>query len=132
MFNKNLENPDQCFYALRAIVLSYRSSSVQTRLPALAPPPQNSLSASQHSQAKTPLRGKTFFTSLVARGEQQSLFFRLEEPMFLPLMKSIVAKQRVMVAGLVRELVLWHKAMTAAQKFKEPRLQQRGFYGFCL
>ena len=49
------------------------------------------------------------------------------ETMFLPRMMSYVAQQQVMMAGLVQELALKHKAMTAARKFEELRHQQRGF-----
>ena len=46
-------------------------------------------------------------------------------------MMSIVAKQRVMMTGLVQELVLRHKPMTAELRFIEPRHQKRMvFYVF--
>ena len=48
-----------------------------------------------------------------------------------PLMMSIVAKQRVLMAGLVRELAHRHRAVTAARMLEEQRHQQRGFDGFC-
>ena len=51
--------------------------------------------------------------------------------LFLPLMMSLVAKQRVMMSGLVRELAHRHKAMTSAPKREAQRHQQRGFLGFC-
>ena len=44
-----------------------------------------------------------------------------------PLMMSLVAKQRVMMAGLVRELAHRHRAVTAARMLEEQRHQQRGF-----
>ena len=49
-----------------------------------------------------------------------------------PLMMFLVAKQRVMMSGLVRELAHRHRAMTSARKLKELKHQQRGFHGFCL
>ena len=49
-----------------------------------------------------------------------------------PLMMFLVAKQRVMMSGLVRELAHRNRAMTSARKLKELKHQQRGFYGFCL
>ena len=48
-----------------------------------------------------------------------------------PLMMSLVAKQRVLMAGLVRELARRHRAVTAARMLEEQRHQQRGFDGFC-
>ena len=48
-----------------------------------------------------------------------------------PLMMSIVAEQRVLLAGLVRELAHRHRAVTVAQMLEEQRHQQRGFDGFC-
>jgi len=48
-----------------------------------------------------------------------------------PLMMSLVAKQRVLMAGLVRALARRHKAVTAARMLEEQRHQQRGFNGFC-
>ena len=44
-----------------------------------------------------------------------------------PLEMSLVAEQRVMMAGLVRELAHRHKAMPSAQKRKAQRHQQRSF-----
>ena len=44
-----------------------------------------------------------------------------------PLEMSLVAEQRVMMAGFVRELAHRHKAMPSAQKRKAQRHQQRGF-----
>ena len=44
-----------------------------------------------------------------------------------PLMMFLVAQQRVMLSGLVRELAHRHKAMTAARKFEKLRHQKRGF-----
>ena len=57
------------------------------------------------------------------------LFF--SEAMFLPRMMSLVAEQRVMMAGLVRELAHRQKAMPSALKREAQRHQQRGFSGFC-
>ena len=51
--------------------------------------------------------------------------------LFLPLMMFSVAKQRVMMAGRVRECALRHKALTAARKLEELKHQQRSFEGFC-
>ena len=51
---------------------------------------------------------------------------------FLPLKMPYVAKQRVMLAWLVRELAHRHKAMTAAQKLEELRHLQRGSLMFLL
>ena len=48
-----------------------------------------------------------------------------------PLMMSLVAEQRVMMAGLVRERAHRQKAMLSAHKREVQRHQQRGFYGFC-
>ena len=45
---------------------------------------------------------------------------------------SLVAKQRVIMAGLVRELAHRYKAMTLAPKRKAQRHHQRGFQGFLL
>ena len=49
-----------------------------------------------------------------------------------PLMMFLVAKQRVMMTGLVRELAHRHRAMTSAFKRIALRHQQRGLKGFCL
>ena len=58
----------------------------------------------------------------------RSLFLvERSETVFLPLTMSYVAKQCVVMSWLVQELVLMHKAMTAAQKLEELRHQQRGF-----
>ena len=64
----------------------------------------------------------------------QYYVFRTMKTVFIvfPLMMSLVALQRVMMAGLVRELAHRHKAMPSAQKRKAQRHQQRGFSGFCL
>ena len=48
-----------------------------------------------------------------------------------PLEMSLVAEQRVMMAGLVRELAHRHNAMPSAQKREAERHRQRGFSGFC-
>ena len=48
-----------------------------------------------------------------------------------PRMMSLVAEQRVMMAGLLRELAHRQKAMPSAQKREAQRHQQRGFSGFC-
>ena len=48
-----------------------------------------------------------------------------------PLKMSLVAEQRVMMAGLVREYAHRHKAMPSARKREAQRHQQRGFLGFC-
>ena len=49
-----------------------------------------------------------------------------------PRMMSLVAKQRMMRAGLVQEISLKHKDMTSAWKSIAIRHQQRGFQGFGL
>jgi len=43
---------------------------------------------------------------------------------------SLVAKQQVVMAGMVQELALMQKAMASARKFKEQRHQERGFLCF--
>ena len=50
--------------------------------------------------------------------------------MVFPLEMSYVAKQRVMMAGLVRELAHRHRAMTSPLMLKEQRHWKRGFAGF--
>ena len=47
---------------------------------------------------------------------------------FLPLMMSIVAKQRVMRSGLVWELAHRHRAMTSPRKLEELKTSAEGFY----
>ena len=49
------------------------------------------------------------------------------ETMFLPRMMSYVAQQQVMMAGLVQELALKHKAMTSTRKLVELKHQHRCF-----
>ena len=49
-----------------------------------------------------------------------------------PRMMSLVAKQRMMRAGLVQEISLKHKDMTSAWKSIAIRHQQRGIQGFGL
>ena len=44
-----------------------------------------------------------------------------------PRMMSLVAKQRVMRAGLVQELALKHKALTSARKLVERKTADEGF-----
>lgn len=53
------------------------------------------------------------------------------EAMFLPLLMFTVAKQRVVMSGIVQELALKHKAMASARKFEELKHHQRCFEGFC-
>ena len=47
--------------------------------------------------------------------------------MFLPLLMSLVAKQRVVRSGLVRELAHRHKAMTSASKLIELKTSTEEF-----
>ena len=84
---------------------------------------------SHHGGKYIALRAKktcvTNNSTIIAKG----LGFSVErsETMFLPRMMSYVAQQQVMMAGLVQELALKHKAMIAARKLNELRHQQRGF-----
>ena len=63
----------------------------------------------------------------------QYYMFRTMKIIFIvfPLKMSLVAEQRVMMAGLLRELAHRQKAMPSAQKREAQRHQQRGFSGFC-
>ena len=54
-----------------------------------------------------------------------SLF--LSEAWFLPRMMFSVARQRVMMGGLVQELALRHTAIPSAQRLEELKHQKRGF-----
>ena len=45
-----------------------------------------------------------------------------------PRMLALVAKQRVVVAGVVQELALKHKALAASQKLVERKTTDEGFY----
>ena len=67
-------------------------------------------------------RGKTEKTEVL------SLFFsEAKRNVVFPRMLSIVAKQRVMRAGLVQELALKHKALTSARKLVERKTADEGF-----
>lgn len=81
--------------------------------------PKNMISLQAGNQGILYSRGRTY------------LVFEPEGRWFLPLMMFSVAKQRVMMAGRVRECALRHKALTAARKLEELKHQQRSFEGFC-
>ena len=50
--------------------------------------------------------------------------------MVFPLLMSLVAKQRVVMSWLVRELAPRHRAMTSARKLEELKTSAEGFLWF--
>ena len=83
---------------------------------------------SHHGGKNTALRAKKPVDTRLHHLNAQ-LFF--SEAMFLPRMMFPVAKQRVVMAGLMQELALKHKAMISTRKLEERKHLQRSYLGFC-
>ena len=121
MKTKTIKTPSVGLMLLRAFVSSAMPLALKACFYAKAIP------LSQPLAWFKPTEGKTEKTIISVH----SYFFSERSERVFPRMMSLVAKQRVMMAWIVRELAYGHKAMTSARKRKALRHQQRGFLGFC-
>ena len=65
---------------------------------------------------------------------QEDMCFSVErsETVFFPQMMSLVAQQRVVMSGFVRELALRHRTMAATRKLVELKISTEVFFMFLL